>query len=144
MNDIVTSVAQFLPFGSAGFWLRINWNSKTKLEWKSTLATLLILKFHNYSFLVFGWIQKMTFEPWIWGSIVLRILVTSLLIQLFFLSWKIPKLISYSILLLFYFALQATFSEFPTRSRTADKSIQLTENQILEINDCLFVGNSSM
>jgi 4-amino-4-deoxy-L-arabinose transferase-like glycosyltransferase len=103
------------------------------------LAVFLVLNFVVSLFSL--WLNlRMTFEFWIWVQIAFGLLMLSYLVRLFFFHEKLPKAISYSILLLFYFASTVTY-----RISLPDQGTQIhqfvTENQILVNQPIAFVGN---
>jgi 4-amino-4-deoxy-L-arabinose transferase-like glycosyltransferase len=106
---------------------------------KIALAVLLILNFIVALFSL--WLNfKTTFEFWIWVQIAFGLLVLVYLIRLFSLGEKLPKAISYSILLLFYFVSTATFRiSLPDQGQQIHKFV--TENQTLKDQQIAFIGN---
>jgi len=96
----------------------------------------------NFIVLLFSvWLNfKMNFEMMIWAQIFLGLVIFGYLIRLFVLGEKLPKAISYSLLLLFFFISTATY-----RISLPDQGLQIhrftSEHEINQNEEIAFVGN---
>ncbi len=131
-------VAPVLAVWIAWFLVEVKFEMR-KNGLKIALGILLGL---NFLVLLFSiWLNfRMEFVSWIWVQLIFGIVIFGYLARLFVLEIKLPKAVSYSILLLFFFISTATYRiSLPDQGRQIHEFV--SANPIDQNEEIAFVGN---